>query len=619
MPPNLKPASSQHKISLSDLKKRKEIFFEFIYYLFTSILIPLIRGNFYVTESQLHRNRLFYFRHDVWRRITTRPLANIKSSMFEELNIDEAKKILSNRKLGYGSLRLLPKSTSIRPILNLKLRPIMTTARAGRRQQKLGYSVNSTIAPIHGMLDFERRRRDHLLGSGINSVGDIHLRLKAFKESLVAKGWNKDTPLYFVKVDIQSCFDTIPQQNLVRLVETLIPEETYHYVNYVTVRPGNEFASMWPQGSDKCKTLRRFLGRATATSEHLTDSIANGSVPGRRNTVFVDTVKQHKHSSAALLDLLDAHVRSNLVRIGKKYFRQRNGIPQGSVISSLLCNLFYAEMERDVLGFLQPDNATVLLLRLIDDFLLVTPDSEVAMRFLRVMLKGQPAYGISVNPAKSLVNFAASIDGAQIPRLVDTTLFPYCGSLVDTQTLEIFKDQDRILDGAESVTAALTNSLSIEPSRAPGRSFHRKALASIKLTMHPMYLDTAHNSQSAVLSNLYSTMVTAAMKMYRYTRSLPNLAHPRPEVVVRTIHDVIQLGYRMVRGQHGLCAATIQYLGAAAFHLVLGRKQTRYASVLRWLDGMTEEARQSLAGNGVLLLLAQVVRKGNVTYGGWRF
>ena len=72
----------------SDWTKRHQIFLEFIYWVFDSLLVPLVRSNFHVTESNVHRNRLFYFRHDVWRMLAEPSLSEIKLSMFEEMPTD---------------------------------------------------------------------------------------------------------------------------------------------------------------------------------------------------------------------------------------------------------------------------------------------------------------------------------------------------------------------------------------------------------------------------------------------------------------------------------------------------------------------------------------------------
>ena len=72
--------------------------------------------------------------------------------------------------------------------------------------------------------------------------------------------------------------------------------------------------------------------------------------------------------------------------MGKSFYRQKVGIPQGSVVSSILCNMFYADLEKKKLLFLaDPDG---LLLRLIDDFLFITMNKDHAIQFLQQMHDG---------------------------------------------------------------------------------------------------------------------------------------------------------------------------------------------------------------------------------------
>lgn len=137
--------------SQSDTFKRLEIFQELLYYLFDSFLIPLVRANFHVTESNTHRYKLFFFRHDVWRSIAEPALTGIKSTMFEELEIKAAQKILDSRSLGYSQIRLLPKPTSIRPIMNLRRR----APKKGSKNM-LGSSINSILQPVFNMLSYEK-------------------------------------------------------------------------------------------------------------------------------------------------------------------------------------------------------------------------------------------------------------------------------------------------------------------------------------------------------------------------------------------------------------------------------------------------------------------------------
>jgi telomerase reverse transcriptase len=137
-------------MSASDKNKRLEIFHEFLYYIFDSLLIPLIRSNFHVTESNVHRYRLFYFRHDVWKSLAEPALMTLKNSMFEELNIQKASRILERRKLGFSHIRLLPKEKGIRPIMNLRRRAFK------KGTTYLGSSINSILAPVHNVLTYEK-------------------------------------------------------------------------------------------------------------------------------------------------------------------------------------------------------------------------------------------------------------------------------------------------------------------------------------------------------------------------------------------------------------------------------------------------------------------------------
>ena len=611
-------------MSLSDLRKRMELLHELIFWIFDSILIPLVRSHFYVTESQTHKNRLFYFRHDVWQQLIEQPLGDLKATMFEELEANRAQRVLARRPLGFGALRLLPKSTGLRPILNLRRRVMKESFWGGKRRTFLAPSINSSITPIYNMLNYERQQAPVKLGSSMASVAEMHHLLKTFKEQLSHqlpsefKGRKSNIPpLYFVKLDIQACFDTIPQKKLLSLIAELVSEEGYHISKHVEFQPPAQ------QG----KPARKYIGRAAPMMkpQHLPDYINNEPAGRKANTVFVDTIAQKDYNTGDLLGLLDEHVRYNLVKMGQKYFRQRNGIPQGSVLSSILCNFFYAELEREVLGFIKPENA--LLMRLVDDFLLITLDAKIATQFLEVMIRGQPTYGVRVNPAKSMANFTAAVDGILLPRLEGSSLFPYLGKLIDTHTLEIHRDQDRILEGSETAAAALSDALTVESTRLPGRTFQRKMLSSFRLQLHPMYIDDGHNSRAVVLANLYSSFVTCAMKMYRYMKSLRGRAQPGSLAVSQTIQALILQTQGMIRARRAgnsgssfscfVQQSHVIYLAAAAFRFVFKRKQTRYREVLRWLDDKIKQARPT--SDSQALRMMQVVKKSNEKFEEWRF
>ncbi|EEH04418.1 telomerase reverse transcriptase [Histoplasma capsulatum G186AR] len=596
------------KLSSSDIRKRTEIYLEFVYYIFDSILIPLIRSNFYVTESGVHRNRLFYFRHDIWRRLTEPTIVQLKRSTFEEVKKETAEQILSSRNLGYSLLRLLPKSSGARPIVNLRRRPVRKCGWGGFSE--LGPSINSLMTPAFNVLNYEKMQRLGLLGATMFSIGDIYSRLKAFKQSKVPANVARTKPFYFVKLDIQSCFDTIPQQRLIQLTQRLVSEDDYLITKHVEIRPADEAPANIPgcHYRTKAKPVRKFISRAAGFTDltSLYDAIVDTECKRKRHTIFVGTPTYKKYQKRDILLLLQQHIQNNLVKIGKKYFRQRTGIPQGSIVSTLLCNFLYAEYEREKLGFLDHDDT--LLLRFIDDYLLITTKPSVAVQFLQVMLKGNEDYGISVNPEKILVNFLVTIDGRKVPRLVEASQrqFPYCGNIIDTYTLSLTKDRT-----PKDPSLTTSDTITVDATKSAGISFYRKALNSFKIQVHAMFLDTKHNSTSIVMANLYHSFLDSAMKLYEYSRSLcqrgirrwVKTATMSSALFMRTISNLIEVAVHVIQSLNSTACRTssgfdsnitrsqIQWLAATAFRTVLGRKQTKFKTTLRWLDGVSRESR----------------------------
>ncbi|KAK5122386.1 hypothetical protein LTR85_003970 [Meristemomyces frigidus] len=507
------------KLSNTDFAKRKELMGELLYYLFDSFMIPLIRGTFHVTESNVHRNQLFYFRHDVWKAMSEPAITSLKDTMLEECSGAAVKKMLSSRALGVSHVRLLPKEQGMRPIINLRRR----VQKLQHGELVLGRSINSILTPAFSVFNYEKGANPHMLGSALFSVDDVFPRLQAFRQTLREQG-RGSAPLYFAKVDVQSCFDTIPQKRLMALAKTVLSSEKYNVARYARAKllgghdeetPGFGAKPSWKYSTKAAPNYKPF---------DFDSEIETDNVEGRSRTVYVDGVVQKAQDRNTILGLLEEHIERNLIRIGKRCYRQKEGIPQGSIVSSLLCSFMYAELEREVLGFLQDGHS--LLLRLIDDFLVVSTEQDVAERFMRVMHGGIPQFGVRVKAEKSRANFDIDICGERIARLPEATDFPYCGNAINTVTLDISKDQERCRKGN------IADAVTVEYSNLPGQTFYRKTLNALKLQMHAMLLSTNYNSLSTVLSNLYHSFSEVAQKTHHYIRSLPAEKQPGDKLVI---------------------------------------------------------------------------------------
>ncbi|MCJ1432065.1 hypothetical protein MMC27_001421 [Xylographa pallens] len=611
-PPKLDPSQ---KLSKSDREKRREIFLELLYYVFDSIIIPLIRANFHVTESNAHGNKLFFFRHDLWRACTEPSLSNIKLTMFEEIQTVRARRLLDARTLGFSQTRLLPKANGLRLIMNLRQRA--TKLQNGKAV--LGRSINSVMAPVFNMLSYEKSRQPDRLGSALFSVGDLYPKIKAFRAQLLAGNRGHEF-LYFAKVDVQSCFDTIPQRQVVALMEKLCSETEYRISRHAEIKPSgaHDYQSRTQLES---KPARKFVATARAGQDYRNFQELLSEQLGlvKRSTVFVDSVVQSLPKKETLLELLREHVERNVVKIGKKFFRQKQGIPQGSVLSSLICNFFYAEFEKECLDFLHKSDS--LLLRLIDDFLLITTNHSHATRFIQIMHEGNEKYGINVRADKSLTNFESTINAASLSCPISGAGFPYCGAMINTVTLEITKDRTRRMQ------TVLADSLTVETSKMPGRMFYRKAMNSFKIQTHAMFLDTSFNSQSTVFSNIYQNLSETAMKYYRYAKAMGGQRRLPASLLMRTIQDLSKLALVLIESKHqshnsvafkcSVSKAQIEWLVWTAFRHVLGTKQSNYQEVIAWLDIMIKSATSLSAME--LAMLRSVARQGNITFANYKY
>lgn len=446
------------------------------------------------------------------------------------------------------------------------------------------------------------------------SVGEIYNRISTFKRRM---GSGRG-PYFFAKVDVQGAFDTIPQAAVIALLNSVPSQAYYEIIKHVEVQTNDN------NTVTNATILKRWRSSAKAAGDSSTflETIGRQTAPGKKNTVYVDSVYRKTHKTRDLLALMASHIEENLVKIGKKYYRQKDGIPQGSVISSILCNYFYADLERTQLPFLQADDC--LLLRLIDDFLLITTDKTKATRFVTVMQRGVPEYGVTVSASKTLVNFdmPSEMDGAPVPKSTTRTaandstpddalvFFPYCGTHINTQTLEISKDRSCATTNARR-DPTLANALTVEHTRRPGANFTRKVLNAFKLQAHLMFFDTRHNAPRTVLQNLRDALTETAAKAWAYARCFQpggtsaagekktratggGCAPPGGSLWIKTITELVELTYRLITSRARrtkypeyecrVTRAQVRWLALGAFREVLGRKQAGYAEVLAWLD-----------------------------------
>ncbi|POV94249.1 hypothetical protein PSTT_16952 [Puccinia striiformis] len=284
-----------------------------------------------------------------------------------------------------------------------------------------------------------------------------------------------------------------------------------------------------------------------------------------------------------LMNLLKEHITQNFVKIGAGRYQQKNGIPQGSIISPLLCSLFYADMDKERLSFTKtPDS---ILVRLIDDFIYITTSKDDAKRFLKVMAEGSKEYGCYISMDKTLINF----EYGGVKQVVGNE-FPWCGQLINTKTLE-FKAEIARFNGIH-----LSDTLTVDRTKTPGQLFCQKMYQSARVRIHVIYLDSKLNSMSTVLLNVYQALRIVAAKYVAHVTDWGADTVKGWKFFHGVIEKILvfffacarkQVDQAYVRNVGGFCGIKLKsviWLGRQAFKITLARKPHKFTPILKQIE-----------------------------------
>lgn len=347
-----------------------------------------------------------------------------------------------------------------------------------------------------------------------------------------------------------------------------------------------------------------------------------------RNCVVADAVMYSRVTAQEILRILRHHLFAQVVRMPSPlldpqrqspYCMQVKGIPQGSILSPVLCHLYFGHVEntlfetapdeskRPSLGWwklAEPSKAVpqTMVMRLMDDYLIISTQQSCVEHFLQTAFDGYGEYGGKINPVKTKVNFSTSLRVAggteiialtppwmaapvpvpvpvpatvtattaaafttteaktrqkhamdqemhdsleslatQAQRAHSATMFTWCGLLVDTSTMELRPDLQRLL------SRSLASSVSIEANH-PGMAFRRAIKSFFRMKCHALVLDTDMNSETTVLDsvvNLYQLTAARSLAYYqRLHRTYRVLL--TPVYVLRCIREGILFAARLI-------------------------------------------------------------------------
>ena len=315
---------------------------------------------------------------------------------------------------GYCKLRLLPKEQGFRPIMNLRQHIL-------RGQDGGKASNNGMLRNIHAVLDYYRTREEEKMGASVICMSKVYERLLGYKQSLKKQG-SLQKRLFFAKFDIKSCYDSIPHEKLLKVIDDLIDKEDF------IIQRCDQISLI--NGAIK----RRFTRMAFPSNDiHISDPLSG--------SLIVDKVVGYRIERKKILNMIKEHVTRNIVKVNGRFYQQWVGVPQGFHLSTLLCSFFYADLDQKCLHYFRNDPSS-LLMRFIDDLLFITTDRHLMDRFIERIRHGFPEYGITFNLDKAATNFNHPLFSNTNNNV--NNKFSWCGMLIDEQALCVTADYGKL-------------------------------------------------------------------------------------------------------------------------------------------------------------------------------
>uniref|UniRef100_A0A3Q7EJC6 Telomerase reverse transcriptase n=1 Tax=Solanum lycopersicum TaxID=4081 RepID=A0A3Q7EJC6_SOLLC len=596
-----------------------------IFWLFSSFIVPLVQANFYATEAEHKKQDILYYRKPTWENVISKAVTYLRDQGHKELTAESVRKIIRTRSFGFSKIRLLPKRRGVRMLANLKASQNLRVNHPSRPRgwRKVGArkkgkrhnykSVNEVLKDFHLVLKHIVAKEPERLGSSVFGYNDVYKKLIPFLSNLKSR-FSVKPGVFIVVSDVERAFDSVYQDKLLSVLDDLNLEDEYFFsqvVQVVCTKRSLKVPENWVLGSKE-----NISGPANVISFLPTHSshgiLVKQQGKGRR-------VRKEQFQND-----LKEHIKRNVLQLGIKFFLQSVGIPQGSVLSTQLCSLYYGHLENSVLfPFLEKacipaprfpsdeplldDSAArhdhlvackpiSLLLRLIDDLLFISTSKEQASKLFSRLQRGFRAYNCNMNEQKFGTNFQMNIiPGLGSDRLYvvedGTSFLQWCGLLINCSTLEIQADYTRYLN------SPLSSTLTVSWLNKPGRNFKARLCSYLKPKCHPIFYDSNINSAVVVRLNIYQSFLLCAMKFHCYLYDLSCLHRFSTKFYVDALQKSLRYMKRLIkRRMYSFKTGSdfrpvlevekeeIEWLGLTAYKQVLKRKPAWYKELLHVIE-----------------------------------
>ncbi|XP_046628901.1 telomerase reverse transcriptase-like isoform X1 [Neodiprion virginianus] len=402
---------------------------------FKNYVLEIFRTQLYVMVT--NSKEKIYFKQIDWQKLTTEFIKKMsRDKVIARVNGITTKVSCNGRWI------LFPKKNGVRPIMS----------RVGGSE----VSENTKLA-----LCFLQQLH-------ITKYGESGKQIFIEKwRNLVDKFRNeRNTTMYLVCCDIQNAYGAIDQNKLLAIVESLAHSA------------GPQLSLKWYKISKNINAVKSNCSRSKKCFKY-----PELELPVHSKSIFAcGSDKVVKVRTKVLLREIKKNVLMQNILISNQRYLLQKGIAQGAILSTALCDLYYAHMVETNLSEFKDKG---LLCRYVDDFLFATEDKALAERFLQYVHKGCPDYNCSFNAAKTRTN----LPGYE-HTMNDIT---YLGYNIHPKTLEVTSDFSK----SPRYTTVLS-----KPRYQILQTFHKRLSNLASLKIDGMVLDLKINSEDTIIHNV---------------------------------------------------------------------------------------------------------------------
>ncbi|XP_077213172.1 telomerase reverse transcriptase isoform X2 [Tasmannia lanceolata] len=343
------------KLENAKIILKNKLFESWIFWFFSYLVVPMVRANFYVTETKAGNQDVFYYQVSIWRKLMNGAISSLKEQNYSCLDRISFESILGKRPFGFSKVRFLPKENGVRTIANMtapskawlsnktfssKNCSVAMAKKAGMcsKQNLFSFrSVNSVLHDLHVVLNRIKVEHPEKLGSSVFDYNDIYRKLCVFHSGL--RNGSKAMPRVFIVIgDVSEAFDSVDQDKLLSIMKDALYDDKYLVKKYAQVVCSKKFL----------RVQYHNVSADQSSDSDITTSLAAVQLPSLSG-VLIDQGTSKQIGQQFLHLLLCEHVKQNILQVGQNFYLQEVGIPQGSVLSSLLCSFYYGHLERNVI------------------------------------------------------------------------------------------------------------------------------------------------------------------------------------------------------------------------------------------------------------------------------